>query len=75
VAPDWSATRSFLYSDHIIRNTTDGSIVLLHDNLIGVGREHANAAVEAVATALKAIVPALKEKNTAFKTVSEQFKT
>ncbi len=73
VAPKWSETNPSSYSDFVLRFTKPGSIILLHDDLVGANPHLASAAVRAVADALPTIILALKAQNIPFQTISEQF--
>lgn len=73
VGPDPLSRSSESYVQSVMGAVHDGSIVLLHDNLLGIEATHAREAVGAVISAVPAIASGVRGRGLAFATVSEQF--
>ncbi len=74
VAPRCDETNPEIIASYILERTRPGSIILLHDELVGVPEGLSKAAGEAAAECLNIVIPRLLERNLHFKTISEQIR-
>jgi peptidoglycan/xylan/chitin deacetylase (PgdA/CDA1 family) len=70
VAPRWAESSPDSLASWCVDRSTSGSIILLHDGLLGVDRHVSTAVGTASAAAVRRLVPELREKGLRFEILS-----